>query len=281
MSDLSSKCPLCSKTYSIPRDECLYYCGDCGFSWIEETKKNLKPAPPVESNENVWKHSKTKLFKRGLDLLEELLPKKGRLLDIGTGFGYFLDLARERGWQVSGIEIEKKAVEFARSNYRLEIFTKPISELGLPDNTFDAVTLWIVLEQLPDPKGELLNILRILKPGGVIYIRAYNYSFHRLILGAARLMNAVFRTDSVIIHSYNFTPKSLRKILGDTGFAGIKIMNSPASAGDPYSTGGVLGAGFVGSVKSLIYWLSQAVAFMTFGRVLLASTLVAYARKPK
>ena len=280
MINSSGKCLLCSKIQSISFKEKINYCPDCDFAWVEESKENLKPAPEVESNENVWKHSKTKLFINGLNLLEKMLPLKGKLLDIGTGFGYFLDMARQRGWKVSGIEIEQKAFDFATNNYKLEIFNKPIPELNIPDNTYDAVTLWIVLEQLPDPKGEMRNIFRILKPGGVVYIRVYNFSFHRLLLNISRFLNIIFKMSPSVIHSYNFTSKSLRMIIKDTGFEDINITNSPASSGDSYSTGGIFGSGLVELAKRIIYITAQFIALITFNKLLLASTLIAIARKP-
>lgn len=281
MNASSVKCPLCSKTYDKILLGFLYHCGGCDFSWDVETKDNLKPATEAESGEFVWKDSKTKLFNNGLDQLERLLPSRGKLLDIGAGFGYFLDLARNRGWQVSGIDIDRKAIDFSKKRYGLEIFDKPIVQLGIPDNMYDAVTLWIVIEQLPDPVAELAQVFRILKPGGIVYIRAYNHSFHRLTLPLSRILSGILKMSASMIHSYNFTAKSLMKIIQDRGFVDIHIINSPASQGDPYSTGGIFGARCVAAAKFGVYTFSRLLAGVSFGNLLLSSTMTAYGRKPK
>lgn len=249
---------------------------------MEELKGNLKPAPPVETNEAVWKHSKTKLFTSGLKALSAALPGKGKLLDIGCGFGYFPDLAYKDGWSAEGLEIEPTAAAYAIDHYKLKIYPRPISEENISDATYDAVTMWGVIEQLPDPTAELKEIYRILKPGGILYIRSYNFAFHRMLLSLYRVLPLyLIKMKPLILHAYNFTRKSMTKMLSDNGFSNISIRNSTATSGDPYSTGGAAGRHFVEVAKISIFLLSQLLAALTLGRLLLSSSLISVARKPK
>jgi 2-polyprenyl-3-methyl-5-hydroxy-6-metoxy-1,4-benzoquinol methylase len=242
----------------------------------------LRPAPMVEANEAVWKHSKTKLFLYGLRIIERLAPRKGELLDIGCGFGYFADIARKKGWTVAGIEIEPKAVAFARDHYRLPIFDKPARETAIPDSRYDAITLWSVIEQFPDPVGEIREMYRILKPGGIIFIRSYNFAFHNALMKMTRALTFFpLGMRPIIFHAYNFTPQSIRKDLLDAGFSSVSVISSPATSGDPYNTGGVAGKYLVGATKLILYFISIFVDKISRGSLITSSSLIAVARKPQ
>ncbi|MCK5124512.1 MAG: class I SAM-dependent methyltransferase [Dehalococcoidia bacterium] len=90
------------------------------------------------------------------------------LLDIGCGEGFFLFNASRAGYITKGIELSQDAVEYARREFGLDVEAKPFEELQFPDDYFDVVTLWQVLEHVPYPLIVLKEVHRILKPEGLL-----------------------------------------------------------------------------------------------------------------
>ncbi len=95
-------------------------------------------------------------------------PQSGRLLDVGCSTGKFLYAMQHRKWQVQGVELSTYAAKQARENLGLNVHTGTLAEAVYESSIFDAVTLWDVLEHVPDPQIVLKEIYRILKPGGVL-----------------------------------------------------------------------------------------------------------------
>ena len=102
-----------------------------------------------------------------LDRLAALAPARRGILDIGCGNGFMLELARERGWtDVRGVEPSADAIAQARLDVR-ELIVPDIMRRGLfPDESFDAVTLFQVLDHMPDPRTLLRDCRTVLRPGG-------------------------------------------------------------------------------------------------------------------
>jgi 2-polyprenyl-3-methyl-5-hydroxy-6-metoxy-1,4-benzoquinol methylase len=92
------------------------------------------------------------------------------LLDIGCAQGFFLYNASKAGYTTKGIEISQDAAEYAIMEFGLDIEAKPFEELRFPENHFDVVTLWQVLEHVPYPLTVLKEVHRILKPGGLLVV---------------------------------------------------------------------------------------------------------------
>ena len=105
-----------------------------------------------------------------MTMLREFRPQPAglTLLDIGCSSGIFLGEARAMGMQVAGAELSPETSEFARQHYSLDVHTGDWRDAGYADASFDIVTLFDVIEHLPDPLGELRAIRRLLKPGGLL-----------------------------------------------------------------------------------------------------------------
>ena len=114
-----------------------------------------------------------KKFQYGLDLIEERMPPKGNLLDVGCGPGVFLEEARERGWHVHGVEFNSWCVQRLRE-MSIEVIDVPIQQATLPHDFYQCVTLWTVLEHVVDPENLLKDVHRVLAPGGVLLILVPN-----------------------------------------------------------------------------------------------------------
>ncbi len=114
--------------------------------------------------------------------------KVEHLLDIGCGFGSFVLVARQKGIDAIGIDIANFEIEFARERLHIlypqenpEHVYQLGSGLSLPssDEQFDVVTLWNILEHIPDDKALLHEVSRILRPNGRVYIVCPNYAAFR------------------------------------------------------------------------------------------------------
>ncbi|MGC8787731.1 MAG: methyltransferase domain-containing protein, partial [Anaerolineae bacterium] len=98
----------------------------------------------------------------------ERFANKGRLLDVGCATGFFLDLARAKGWEVVGSEVSEFAARYAREKLGLEVRLGALKELHFEAEAFDVVTMWDVIEHVADPMGDLLEVWRILRADGLL-----------------------------------------------------------------------------------------------------------------
>lgn len=99
--------------------------------------------------------------------------KNAKVLDIGCGGGLFLSLLQQQGAQVAGIELSDSRAHYAVTKHGLDIYKHPIeSEFWQKEyaNTFDAVTLWDVIEHVNYPYQTLRSAMNVLKPGGLLLI---------------------------------------------------------------------------------------------------------------
>ncbi|HUJ09745.1 MAG TPA: class I SAM-dependent methyltransferase [Verrucomicrobiae bacterium] len=147
-------------------------------------------------------------------LINRLYPLPGRLLGVGCATGRFLAQMQPHGWQVAGVEWNAQAAARAREALGAEVHTGDVLSCPWPDASFDVVTLWHVLEHLPDPKAALEKIIQLLRPGG------------RVVILAPSAANAEFwllgRLDhhpvDIPRHLYHFSPSTLTALLKQTGF---------------------------------------------------------------
>ncbi|NOU98946.1 class I SAM-dependent methyltransferase [Paenibacillus planticolens] len=120
-------------------------------------------------------------------LLDMFFRKKGKLLEIGSGTGEFLWLAREAGWQVQGLEPSAVACEYANDRYGLNLRNE-LWELNLfeADEKFDAIVFWHVLEHIPSPVSFMEQVSTVLAPGGRILFSVPNqHSLTNALQGAS------------------------------------------------------------------------------------------------
>lgn len=145
-------------------------------------------------------------------LIERELPKKGNLLDIGAGTGYFAAFMRERGWQVTAIEKSQDARKFAKEQFRLDILPSEAIE-ELPSSRYDAITLWHVLEHLEQLDHVWDRLMEMLRPEGRLVIAVPNH----VSLDAA-YYGSDWAAYDVPRHLWHFSPETLEAWAVKKGF---------------------------------------------------------------
>ena len=145
--------------------------------------------------------------------LERWCPGRGRLLELGASYGHSLALARERGWDVVGVELSPTASAHARSHFGLTVFNCDLVEAPLADGSFDAVIGWHVLEHVRNPKDQLLRLAALLKPGGVLGLRVPNIASF-----GARAAGQWWPWMCPPAHLWFFSSTTLPRLLRSCGF---------------------------------------------------------------
>lgn len=152
-------------------------------------------------------------FQHHLKALEKITgPGHGRkLLDVGAYIGVFVDVAREAGWDASGVEPSAWAVSTA-ADHNLSILQGTLDHPALQPNSFDVITMWDVIEHLSDPAAELAKAFALLKPGGIIAVHTMDIESH-----LARLMGPRWPW-LMTMHVQFFSQRSLGEMLEKTGY---------------------------------------------------------------
>ncbi len=157
-----------------------------------------------------------RLFRRIVDLLGRFAPDRGRLLDVGCAAGFLLEVARERGWTVTGIEPSTAMAEDARRTLAVEVQSGTLESVTLPAASFDAVTLCDSIEHMADPRAALAEVRRLLVPGGIVLVVTPNVASV-----AARLMGARWPHYTPREHVLYFDPATLAGLFERVGFRTI------------------------------------------------------------
>jgi SAM-dependent methyltransferase len=147
--------------------------------------------------------------------LEQCATGVGRsLLDIGCGSGTFLHLAQRRGFLPHGMDVSDRAVAAAQEQYHLPVRQGDIGSDAWRGCKFDIISMFHVLEHLPDPGQAVAYAGGLLKPGGILILQVPNAASVQ-----ARIFGARWYGFDVPRHLINFTPQALEKLLGDAGFS--------------------------------------------------------------
>ena len=145
----------------------------------------------------------------------------GNHLDVGAGIGLFAQAMQKNNWKVEGIETSVDAREVAKSLYNLEL--KDSDYWGeLANNSKDVITLWHVLEHIPNLNDIWVNFNRILKEEGVLVVAVPNPSSYD-----ASIYKSEWAAFDVPRHLWHFTPATLEKLALKHGFELIKIHRMP------------------------------------------------------
>jgi SAM-dependent methyltransferase len=153
----------------------------------------------------------------------------GRLLDIGCGTGIFCHTARSFGWRPLGIDEAGQALEFARSQYDLDVRLGNFESLEPEADAFDLVTMWDVIEHSRAPRHLVASAVRCLRPGGLLAVSTPNQAnIMEVVAGplyratGGRLRGPLEKF-YLMEHFLYFTPATLRRLLTDAGLEILEL----------------------------------------------------------
>lgn len=148
--------------------------------------------------------------------------RRGSLLDIGSGSGFFLNGMKGAGWDVTGVEINARAREHSSAKYNIEVIP-PDKINAIESETFDAITLWHVLEHFYDPELYMVEIRRIIRKNGVCIVALPNSdSFDALHY------KEYWAAWDVPRHIWHFNPNTFRQFAENCGFRVETMRSLPA-----------------------------------------------------
>jgi 2-polyprenyl-3-methyl-5-hydroxy-6-metoxy-1,4-benzoquinol methylase len=243
----------------------IYTCSSCTFVYV--TPRLTGQALLDVYNETYWKSDNPKergyadyakesalylkTYKKRMKLVSKWLPQSGRILDVGCAAGYFLRVAQQHGHDVHGVElseaISQAAIQSLGSDRVYNGFLDDAVEArGWQPHSFDLITIWDVIEHVPDPQALLSSILKLIKPGGKLLLETQNVE--------SRLANKLgkrwhhYKHDE---HLYHFNPQTIDRLLSDCGY---KVLTCGSAYAGKYVSFAFLAerAGRLGKIPGLL-----------------------------
>jgi SAM-dependent methyltransferase len=204
-------CVACGLTYVTPRlcdASLLDAVYDEGY-WRSQAAKD-RGYTDYRADEPLY----LKTYRRRMAVVQRHFQRPGRVLDVGCAAGYFLSVMQAEGWDVLGLEpsdaIRTRAEELLGAE---RVRTGLLGEADLPTAAFDLVTMWDVLEHIPDPVAALREVRRVLKPEGRLILETQNVASL-----AARVFGRRWQHYKHTEHIYHFDRRTVARVLREAGF---------------------------------------------------------------
>jgi SAM-dependent methyltransferase len=179
-----------------------------------------------------------------------------RLLDVGCGYGSFVALMRERGWDAEGLDPSPTVVTAAVRKGR-PVHLGTLERMQAPYGTYDAITMFYVLEHVPDPMGALRKAFDLLAPGGTLLVRVPHTTPIVRLLAPFGLGDGLYDPP---FHLYDFSPAVLREMLRRTGFADVRTF--PGEPTVPSRTAARIAATVFGALAVGTHALSRGMILL-------------------
>jgi 2-polyprenyl-3-methyl-5-hydroxy-6-metoxy-1,4-benzoquinol methylase len=214
-------CNLCQ--YSSPD----WYCSKDAIDVLRCPQCGLIYAGKVQQNEDLAKHYSDQYFEPYLQTegihLEKRFKKRikeikqyrfpGDLLDIGSGTGFFMQLATKNGYSVKGVELSEYGAQYAKNKLGLTVFQGEIADAGFAQESFDIITLWHILEHVHDPRIFLAQVNRLLKKNGLLALEVPNIGSQ-----VARISGVNWELMAPKEHFYYFNETTIGRYIEMSGF---------------------------------------------------------------
>ena len=274
-------CILCGRDapqpVTVQKGYPIVRCGGCGLVYVH-------PKPPEEDlpglyggyhardggNEAGWDRLMGKIFREAADRLDASRNGSGppRLLDVGCGYGGFLSLMRDRGWDAEGVDPSPMTVA-AASAKGVPVRLGTLDEFSRSGAAYRAITMFYVLEHLFDPMSALRKVFALLEPGGVLLVRVPDTTPIVRLLSPFGLGDGLYDPP---YHLFDFPPRVLTMMLAEAGFG--KIRTFPGRNTIPPRIGPRLATMLFGALARCLFAGSG-------GRILLpGASKTTIARKP-
>ena len=203
------QCRRCGLVYVTPR--LRNHSEQQEHSYQLATKANLEAVVELDRNSRRMK-SLTRAARSYFPY-----KRNGILLDVGCGFGAFLEAAKSVGWKACGVEVASLPSSIAARFH--DVFRGYLSDGPYEPNSFDVVRLNNVIEHAPSPRALVHDIKRVLRPGGLLYISTPNVDSFSMALQSER-WNYIGGQN----HIYLLGLKTLRRLLESEGFEVIRLV---------------------------------------------------------
>jgi 2-polyprenyl-3-methyl-5-hydroxy-6-metoxy-1,4-benzoquinol methylase len=272
-------CPYCSNkgVYHFSLVSSHYFkCLNCNLIY-KNSRKNYKEVVSNYKNNYYDNFGKTEINgernKLYLDILK-FIEKKiqvGKLLDVGTGCGFFLLFARKRGWAVNGIDPSLKSIKIASKYKKIDVTQCTLKEYK-SKHKFDVITFINVLDHSAKPWKEIERAKKLLKPGGHIFIRSPNGFLHSSILKLCSKIGVKNQANKFLVfHEFSFTSSYLKTLFNDYGFSKIILQNSPPTEESAINLS--VTTALSAFSRKIIYLMSKTLEILSFGRIYIGSSL--------
>jgi 2-polyprenyl-3-methyl-5-hydroxy-6-metoxy-1,4-benzoquinol methylase len=214
------RCPICQstlKSFGKVRTIEILKCSKCGFGLT----KNLKAQDSIYhrdetyiNEDNLFKN----IFQKRVNIIDKLI-KPGKVLEVGCSTGLMLSLLKDRGWEVTGVEISKTAGEVAEKR-GIKIYQQKFEKIKF-DQKFDLIIFNHTLEHVEDFKTVLVKSRALLKPKGYLYVDLPNFGSF-----SAGLLKTKWPLLLPLEHLWHFNLKALIKLLQDLEFKIVFVNRS-------------------------------------------------------
>jgi len=218
-----------------------FHCPSCDLIFLRRTEATTDMAAYYKNKyfddcaEDQMEGKRVRLYNHILDHMDKR-TKRGPLLDVGCGCGFFLNEAQNRGWEIFGLDPSIKSIQHARHLIGDKALAGTINDLP-PHLSFRAVTLINVLDHMTGAWKELAIIRSRLYADGMIYLRFPNGRFHASIVRFfATVAKRPIANPYLVFHEYAFTPQFIKRCLSDLGFLEIRIQNGTLAGNGFYGT---------------------------------------------
>lgn len=201
------QCPVCSHIYQASRPTQADI-----LQFYPQQYAPYRPLIGEERNPIIRAWRRWQASSRCNQILK-LRQHPGRILDVGSARGEFLGEMQHYGWEIAGTDLNPAGITYAKKHLKGEFFAGQIEDVTWDDHQFDAITMWDVLEHLPNPKTALRRMQRLLKADGYLLISVPNIEGVQ-----AKLFRKHWMGLDPPRHLSVFTRRSLYQLLADTGF---------------------------------------------------------------
>ena len=176
-----------------------------------------------------------KQFQEKADYFDLEFPQGGRLLDVGCATGVFLNMMRKRGWNVEGVEISDELASYALKNFSLAVHVKDLTKEKINSEPFQVITLFDVIEHIPDPNLMIAACRDLLVEDGVLLLRTPTEE--GLLRDIAKVIYRMspIKTEFPMLwfysfeHIHSFSLSTLAAILKKHGFSISKVFREEES----------------------------------------------------
>ena len=204
----------------------IVQCKKCGLVYMNPRDKDINSLYKEVEDPYYFssRNDRIETFEQDIKELESVMKSQRglskKVMDIGCNYGFFLDVAEKHGWDAYGCELSKKQFEFASKNHK-NVYNRELAKCNFKPDYFDVVTLYDVIEHVPNPLSLLKDCNRSLKKWGVVVVCTPNISSF-----AAKAMGKYW-LQYARMHIYYFTPKTLEKMLEKAGFRVLRVTKHP------------------------------------------------------